>query len=72
MITDKNGRELIVSVSGKYQDDIQIDSLEYRDSDEEVSEEVYDYVMDNYGDVLYELWYQDKICEAESRYEGDR
>jgi hypothetical protein len=72
LVKDEKGREIEISVYEKYEDDIQIDDANYIDSDDEVSEDTLDYIYSQYADAMYEVWYDNKIGEAEYYYEGDR
>lgn len=69
-VFDKEGRELEVTLYGKYEDDIQIDEIYYTDSDEEVSDSVIEYIYDKYSDKMYEEWFMDRCSDGESFYEG--
>lgn len=71
-VKDKDGREIQISVSGRYEDDIQIDEAYYVDSEEEVLDDVIDYIQSQYADEIYQEWYENKCGEAEYLYEGDR
>jgi hypothetical protein len=71
-VKDKSGRQIEISVYGRYEDDIQIDEAYYTDSEEEVSDETLDYIYSQYADAMYEEWYDNKVGEAEYYYEGDR
>jgi hypothetical protein len=64
--TDQNGKELEFSVYGRYEDDIQIDEIYYLESEDEVTDETIDYVLDAYSDVISEEWYMNQVDAAES------
>lgn len=72
IVKDKKGNEIEISIGGAYEDDIQIEEAAYFDSDDEVSDETIDYILDTYADEIYTEWYENKAGEAESYYEGDR
>ena len=72
IVKDQSGREIEISVSGRYDDDIQIEEASYVDSDEEVSEETIEFIQDKFADKIYEEWYENKACESEYFFEGDR
>lgn len=69
---DENGKEMVVTVCGRYEDDLQIDDAYYVDSDDRVSDETIEYVYENYADAMYEEWYEGQIGRAEAYFEGDR
>lgn len=59
-----------VRVSGRYEDNVQIDGLEATCSDglpvnETTIEKLVDVLHDRYADELYELWYDRQIGAAE-------
>lgn len=55
---DPNGRELGLQISGPL-DDICIDDIWYEDNpNEEVSEDVVDYIYEYYATELDELWWE--------------
>lgn len=72
LVKDKNGREIEITVYGRYGDDIEIDEAYYTDTDEEVGEDVIEYIYENYADEMYEEWVDHMVGIAESRYEGER
>lgn len=73
LVKDEKNNEIEIEVSGKYSDDIQIDSAEYVDETlGEVMEETIDYILDNYQDTLYEKWIDLQVMRAESIWEGER
>ena len=57
-IKNKDGREIEVSVYGKYDDDIQIEEAYYTDDNSDASDEDIEYIYNTYGDELYQLWYE--------------
>lgn len=66
MKTTYNNRPVeITSVTGKYEDDLQIEAY-YSDTDEEIDDGdiLYEILKENYGEC-YQSWYEDKVCEAE-------
>ena len=71
IVHDKNNRELEIDGLSGAEDDIQIDSIYYTDNpDEEVSDEVVDYIMDTYAAELYNEWFQNQVCAAEYAYDA--
>lgn len=69
IVTDKNDRQIEICVTGS-QEEPYIESAEYLDSDEEVSEDVLDYIQASY-DLSFEA-FEHQIMRAEDYYEGDR
>jgi hypothetical protein len=73
IVNDKDGNEIEISVTGRYEDDIQIEEVYYVDESlGEVSDKVVDYIMDNYQQEIYELWFDNQIGMSESICEGER
>ena len=72
IVKDQLDREIEISIYGLYEDDIQIDEAAYFDSEEEVSDETIEYILDTYADAIYAEWHDNKVGEAESYYGGDR
>lgn len=68
LVKNKLGRELEITVYGKYDDDIQIDDAVYLDNDEEVSDEDIEYITKHYADEIYQEWIENKSSEAYDRY----
>lgn len=68
-VVDKSGREIYISVYGKYEDDIQIDEAYYVDTEEDVPDDVIAYIYENYASEMYDQWYENKVCEAEYYYD---
>ena len=54
------GREIEISVFGKYADDIQIGDASFVDGspNEEVPDSDLDFIMENHADDVYQLWYE--------------
>jgi hypothetical protein len=72
-VNDKNGNEIEISVSGRYEDDIQIEEAYYVDETlGEVSDETINYIQDNYAEDIYESWFDKQLGMSESIWEGDR
>jgi hypothetical protein len=66
-----NGREISVQVKGNWVEDLVINRIEYVDnSKEEVSEEVYTYVMDNHYDELAQNWLENRTDEINRQIEA--
>lgn len=65
IVKDKAGREIEISVYGRYEDDIQIDSAQYVDGDDEVSEETCEYIYEHYQSELYEAWFDQQCGRAD-------
>ena len=71
IVKDKNNREVEITVSGRDHDDIEISDAIFVDNpDEEVPDEVVDYIWDTYADDLYQEWYENMVCEAEYYYDS--
>jgi hypothetical protein len=70
LVQDKEGREIELSVCGKYDDDIQIDDAFYADDDSEVADETIDWIQDQYASEIYDEWYQNRIGAAEAAYDS--
>lgn len=71
-ITDSKGREVEITVYGKYEDDIEISTATYVDDDSDLPEEEVDHVLNHYQDAIYEMWYENRCGAAEAFAEGDR
>lgn len=69
-LKDKDGREVELSVYGQH-DDVQIDEAYYTDTGEDVPDNVVDYLMDTYGDKLFEAFQENQVDRADF-YEGER
>jgi len=74
-----NGKIVYIeNVEGQYDDDITftgyylMDSSELGSDDDLISDADYAYIQEHYAAELYDEWYQNRICEAEYAYEGDR
>ena len=63
-LVDKSGREVELSVYGQH-DDIQIDEAYYADTGEEAPNDVVDFLMDTYGDELYEYFIDQQVGRAD-------
>lgn len=63
---DKNGRPVYISVCGA-SDDLQIDEAYYLDADDEaVSEEMCEWIADNYSDKMYDAWFDNQCGRADA------
>lgn len=72
-VKDSNGRDVYISVYGKYEDDIQIDEAFYDDEvGGDVPDEEIDFIFDNYSDAIYDDWFENQVGAAEAWGEGDR
>lgn len=71
IFTDKDGREIELEVSGRYEDDVQIDNAWYTNADdkEDVTDDTLDYIRDTQGDKLVDLWFEHQRDEADFRYD---
>ena len=69
---DSKGKEIELSVSGWYEDDIEIDDIYYIESEEEVPESEVEFIYERYSDSIYEAWLDKQIRTAEDSWEGDR
>ena len=67
MILLHNNREIEIQVYGRYADDLTVESAQYLDGNDEVSDEVVDEIMNSYADEIYIDWYESRMAEAESR-----
>jgi hypothetical protein len=65
IVHDKQGREIKISIYGTEPDDVQVDSAVYADDDSDVPDSVVDYIMDIYGDEIYQNWYEYQVDMAE-------
>ena len=72
LVKDSNGRECEISVYGRFDDDIQIDSAVYTDDGTDVPDDQVEFLYDHYASEIYEHWFENQIGAAESYYEGDR
>jgi len=72
LVKNNDGREIEIHVYGNHSDDIQIDEAFYLDSNDDVTDEDIEYIMDYYADDIYLQWYENKCGQAEAYYEGDR
>ena len=70
LVQDSKGREVEISVYGRYDDDIQIDEAVYVDGDEEVPEEEIEYISETYADEIYQEWTENQACAAEAYYDS--
>ena len=70
--------EIDVTAYGQYEDDIQleVDSVIDEDgeevTDDDLIETLVEIVSDRHADTIHESWYENKVGEAESYFEGDR
>jgi len=66
-------RELdITEVYGQYEDDIQFTLTWSNTGDTVEDDSIYDFVQDNYADIIYDVWFQNKVSEAEWAYDAAR
>lgn len=66
IVTLENGREVELSVCGKYEDDIQIAEANYTDAPfADVADKDLDYIMNNYENEIYEAWWDKRITDAD-------
>ena len=74
LVKDSAGREVEIGHVSGYQDDIQIEDAWYTDESigPEVPDDEIDFIYNEYATELYDLWYQNKVSQAEYYYEGDR
>ena len=56
IVKDEQGREIELTLGGCNEDDIQIELINYVDSDEGVSEETIEYIYQTYADEMFEHW----------------
>jgi hypothetical protein len=66
-ITDSQGREVEIRVTGRYDDDIQISDAWYVDTTapDIVNDVELQYICDNYQTELYEMWVESKVQEID-------
>ncbi len=55
----QDGREIEISVYGKYVDDLQFDC------DEELDDDAVEHIQTNYADEMYEEWMEQRITQAD-------
>lgn len=60
IVKDEQGRELEIEIGGE-SDDVQITTAYYLDSDEEVSHETLDFIMQTYADDMFSEWIDQTI-----------
>jgi hypothetical protein len=65
IITDSNGKQVYVRVSGRYVDDLEITDAYYIDDDTEVSDDEIDFIMDNYQEEMSEAWFENQCSMAD-------
>jgi hypothetical protein len=70
LVTDQFGLELTVLVRGNHEEP-EIEEIQYVDSDEEVPEEVVEYVQDRYAIELSEEAHQYQVMRAEYAFERE-
>lgn len=72
-VKNKEGREIeITEMEGEFNEGVYCVQGYYIDTGEEITEQDLDYITDSYQSDLYDHWYQDRVCQAEYCYEGDR
>lgn len=63
----------IESVYGDCEDTIMIEKAYWLDTMKDIeNEDILDQLTKDYYSELHSQWYEDKVCEAEYLYEGDR
>lgn len=70
-IKDSQGREVDILVSG-HGDEIEIEYIQYVDSEVEVPDSEVDFIMDAYAGELEMMALERAIGAAEAYYEGER
>jgi len=70
LVKDSKGKEVEIFVYGQHDDDIQIDEAYYTNDNSEVSDDEIEWIMDSYASDIYDEWYQNQVCAAESYYDS--
>lgn len=65
ILKNELGEEILVTVSGKYEDDIQIESAEFVSRNGEVPDEDIEFLQDKFADEIYEAWMELRIAQAD-------
>jgi len=66
IIKDKNNQEIEIFVYGNEPDDIQIESATYVDTGLDVPDDIIDWILEHYSDLIYENWMDRMIMRAEN------
>jgi hypothetical protein len=61
IVKDSTGREVYITVYGRYIDDIEIDEAYYMDDESDVPNDEIDFILDNYASEIEEAW-MDRQC----------
>jgi hypothetical protein len=69
---DQAGRALEFSVSGRHDDDLEINEIYYLEGDDQVDDETCEWVLDAYATEAHEYWREACQSAAEDYCEGDR
>lgn len=66
LVKDSKGKKVeIISVYGKYEDDIRIEEASYVSSGKEVPDSEIDYIQDKYAAQIYDMWFENRVGAAE-------
>lgn len=69
----KDGQEVdILKIEGEISEGAQVTEAAYVHSDEDVSEEVMEYLSDKYQEQVYEMFFDNVVAYAEYVSEGER
>lgn len=65
-VKNKQGRAIEITIYGESYDDLQIEEAYYLDdSEEDVTDTDIEYIMNNYGDEMYEEYINNVMCAAD-------
>ena len=73
-VKDKSGRPVYITIHGNEPDALYIDEVYYLDtpmsSDENVSDEMIEWIQEAYADAIYQEWCEDQSSRAEALAES--